>query len=87
MQPPLGQRLESSKHFTEEGAMKTKEFFQNLPSLEEDSIHPEFHVYTAVWMKSRMPEAYNELKSRFKCIENEIMAQYACDDTNTELPF
>ena len=47
--------------------MKTKEYFQNLSSLEDDNIHPEFHVYTAVWMKSRMPEAYNELKARFKC--------------------
>lgn len=67
--------------------MKTEEFFQNLPSLEEDLVHPEFHTYTAVWMKSRMPDAYNELKARFKAIESEVMAQYACDDANTELPF
>lgn len=67
--------------------MKTKEFFQNLSNLEDDNIHPEFHTYTAVWMKSRMPEAYNELKSRFKAIESEIMAQHACNDANTESPF
>jgi hypothetical protein len=38
-------------------------------------------------MKSRMPDAYNELKARFKAIESEVMAQYACDDANSELPF
>ena len=67
--------------------MKTKEFFQNLPDLQDDQVHPEFHTYTAVWMKSRMPDAYNELKARFKAIESEVMAQYACDDANTEPPF
>ena len=82
-----GTHTQSSRYFIEEDAMKTKEFFQNLSSLEDDNIHPEFHVYTAVWMKSRMPEAYKELKSSFKNIEGEIMAQYACDDADTELPF
>jgi len=43
--------------------MKTKEFFQNLPSLAADGVDPEFHIYTAVWIKTRMPEAYNELRS------------------------
>jgi hypothetical protein len=39
-------------------------------------ISPEFHTYTTVWMKSRMPEAYKELKARFKSIEGEIYAQH-----------
>jgi hypothetical protein len=34
-----------------------------------------------------MPDAYNELKARFKAIEGEVMAQHACNDANTELPF
>ena len=67
--------------------MKTKEYFQNLSNLEGEGIHPEFHVYAAVWMKSRMPETYNELKSQFKHIEGEIHAQYACNDANSETPF
>jgi hypothetical protein len=67
--------------------MNTKEYFQNLPSLEDDSIHPEFHAYTAVWIKSRMPEAYNELKSRFRSIEGEIYAQQQIDAANTKDPF
>ena len=67
--------------------MNTQDFFQAIPDLEEDQLHPEFHTYATVWMKSRMPEAYNELKSRFKAIEGEIMAQYECDDANSELPF
>ena len=52
---------------------------QNISSLEEDQIHPEFHTYATVWMKSRMPEAYNELKPRFKAIEGEIYAQHQCN--------
>ena len=67
--------------------MNTKDYFQNIPSLDEDRLHPEFHTYTAVWMKSRMPEAYNELKARFKEIEGEVMAQHECNDANSELPF
>ncbi len=79
MQPPHGQRLESSKHFTEEGAMNTKEYFDQLKNLDEDKINPEFHTYTTVWMKSRMPEAYKELVSRYKTLENEIYAQHECN--------
>lgn len=82
-----GAASQSSKSFTLEGAMKTKEFFQNLPSLAADGVDPEFHIYTAVWIKTRMPEAYNELRSSFKHIENEIYAQYACDDAHSEQPF
>ena len=67
--------------------MNTKDYFQAIPDLEEELLHPEFHTYTAVWMKSRMPDAYNELKARFKAIESEIMAQHACNDANTEPPF
>tara|TARA_B110000238_G_C16098835_1_gene427334 strand:- start:1149 stop:1352 length:204 start_codon:yes stop_codon:yes gene_type:complete len=62
--------------------MKTKEFFQNLPSLQNDNIDPEFHVYTTVWMKSRMPEAYNELISSYKTVENEIYAQNEANSAN-----
>lgn len=62
--------------------MKTKEFFQNLPSLKKDNIDPEFHVYTTVWMKSRMPEAYNELISSYKNVESEIYAQNEANSAN-----
>jgi|TARA_B110000967_G_scaffold203802_1_gene245113 hypothetical protein len=62
--------------------MKTKEFFQNLPSLQNDNIDPEFHVYTTVWMKSRMPEAYNELISSYKTVESEIYAQNEANSAN-----
>jgi len=62
--------------------MKTKEFFQNLPSLDNDNIDPEFHVYTTVWMKSRMPEAYSELVSSYKSVESEIYAQNEANSAN-----
>jgi len=65
-----------STYSTQEGAMDTKDYFQAIPDLNEDMISPEFHTYTTVWMKSRMPEAYKELKARFKSIEGEIYAQH-----------
>ncbi len=67
--------------------MNTKDYFQNIPRLDEDQVHPEFHTYTTVWMKSRMPEAYNELKAQFKAIEGEIYAQHACNSADEEIPF
>jgi hypothetical protein len=54
--------------------MKTKEYFEQLDKLAEDGIHPEFHTYAAVWIKSRMPEAYEELITSFKNVEGEIYA-------------
>ena len=68
--------------------MNTTDYFQNIPTLEEDQIHPEFHTYATVWIKSRMPDRYEELKSRYKSIEAEIMAQHECNAAqNEELPF
>jgi hypothetical protein len=67
--------------------MNTKDYFQAMPDLEDDQVHPEFHTYTTVWMKSRMPEAYNELKAKFKAIEGEIYAQNECNGTEEEIPF
>lgn len=66
--------------------MDTPEYFKKLSDLEEDQIHPEFHTFATVWIKSRMPQAYAELKSRFKAIESEIHAQHACNDAD-EVPF
>ena len=67
--------------------MNTKDYFQAIPNLEDDQVHPEFHIYTAVWMKSRMPEAYDELKSRFKSIEGEIYAQHEANADHRKDPF
>lgn len=67
--------------------MQTQEYFENLAKLDDDDVHPEFHTYTAVWVRARMPEAYNELKSYFKHIESEIHAQYAQKDASSEMPF
>jgi len=68
--------------------MKTEEYFEELLSLKNDQIHPEFHTFTTVWMKSRMPERYAELMSQYRVIEGEIYAQYQCDDANSpEIPF
>jgi hypothetical protein len=54
--------------------MKTKEYFEQLDKLTKDGIHPEFHTYAAVWIKARMPEAYEELITSFKNVEGEIYA-------------
>lgn len=65
--------------------MNTTDYFQAIQSLEEDQIHPEFHTYATVWMKSRMPERYQELKAAFKNYEGEIYA--AQQKPNDEIPF
>ncbi len=67
--------------------MDTKDYFQAIPNLEEDKLHPEFHTFTTVWVKSRMPWIYDELKSRFKAIEGEIYAQHECNGANEKVPF
>jgi hypothetical protein len=68
--------------------METKEYFEKLTDLQNDHVHPEFHTFTTVWMKSRMPERYAELMSQYRVIEGEIYAQYQCDDAaSPEIPF
>lgn len=68
--------------------MDVPEYFQKLNDLEDDQIHPEFHTYATVWIKSRMPEAYNELKARYKAIESDIYWQHECNNANSEeIPF
>jgi len=52
--------------------METKEYLEELDKLDHNSVHPEFYTYTTVWMKSRMPQAYKELKASFENYEGEI---------------
>lgn len=59
--------------------MDTKEYFENLETIEQDKIHPEFHTFATVWLKSRCPQQYKELVSRYKSIEGEIYAQHECN--------
>jgi Asp-tRNA(Asn)/Glu-tRNA(Gln) amidotransferase C subunit len=54
--------------------MKTNEYFNELKKLDTDQIHPEFHTYATVWIRSRMPERYQELKAAFHNYEGEIYA-------------
>jgi len=63
--------------------MNTTDYFQAIQSLEEDQVHPEFHTYATVWMKSRMPERYQELRAAFKNYEGEIYAA----QQHEEIPF
>ena len=59
--------------------MDTKEYFLELEGLEKDGVHPEFHTYAAAWIRSRSPNLYSEVISRFKSIEGEIYAKHQCD--------
>jgi len=67
--------------------MNTKEYFAELNRTKNDNLHPEFHTFATVWMRSRMPEMYQDLASRYQHLEPEIMAQMAIDDAQTEMPF
>ena len=67
--------------------MDTNEYFKQLPKLIKDDINPEFHTFTAVWMRSRMPEAYAELASRFQELEGQIMEQHMINDYESRQPY
>jgi hypothetical protein len=59
--------------------MDTKEYFQELPGLEKDNLHPEFHTYLTTYIRARSPQLYSEIASRFRFIEGEIYAQHECN--------
>jgi hypothetical protein len=61
-----------------------KVYHKALPDLDEDSIHPEFHTFTTVWLRINMPAIYNELKKSFRRDEAEIYA-HAQTPTQGEL--
>ena len=63
--------------------MDVEEYFKNLSKLDNDNIHPEFHTFTTVWVRSRMPEIYADLASRYQNIEGQIMAQHTINDHDT----
>lgn len=66
--------------------METKEYFEELIGLENDGVHPEFHSYTAAWIRARNPFLYSELIAGFRRIEGEIYAQHQCNGAE-EIPF
>lgn len=51
-----------------------KVYHKALPELDKDSIHPEFHTFTTVWLRSNMPAIYHELMKSFRRDEDEIYA-------------
>lgn len=50
-------------------------YHRALPELDQDEIHPEFHTFTTVWLRSNMPAIYHELMKSFRRNEAEIYAQ------------
>lgn len=67
--------------------MDTKEYFAELNRAKKDDLDPEFHTFATVWMRSRMPEMYQDLASRYQHLEPEIMAQMQIDDAQSDMPF
>lgn len=63
--------------------MKTQEYISGLKDLNKKQIHPEFHAYTTVWMKTHLPSTYSELAAEFSNIEGEIYAAHECEDART----
>ena len=63
--------------------MDTKEYLE-LSKKADDELNRsmnqfELYQFTYVWLKSRMPEAYKELVSRFEHLEGEIYAARECE--------
>ncbi len=50
--------------------------------LREDNLSSEFQTYTLLWVKSRMPEVYNELKSDFDQMRPAIYAAQQSEPTD-----
>ena len=65
--------------------MDTKEYLELSDELDKQPV-PNFELshFTHVWIKSRMPEAYAELKANFRAIEDEI---YAARESRNQEPF
>jgi|TARA_B110000967_G_C18812477_1_gene524362 hypothetical protein len=67
--------------------MDTDQYFKELATLDSNNLHPEGHTFITVWVKSNMPEMFNELVSKYKTVEGDIYARNACDAHNSEVPF
>lgn len=65
--------------------MKTTEYFRQLQKSEKnDNVQPEAYAFTAMWVRSNMPEVYAEVTSRYKHLESEIMHQHYSNDNKTD---
>jgi len=54
--------------------MELNEFFQTLPKLQQDAMHPEFDVYVRTWVRNRYPQIHADLIASFRKDEGQIYA-------------
>jgi hypothetical protein len=52
-----------------------RDYVEELRLLDKDNIHPEFHTFVTVWIRSNAPEIYTDLKTKFSSVEGEIFAR------------
>ncbi|MBN86692.1 MAG: hypothetical protein CL885_04140 [Dehalococcoidia bacterium] len=51
-----------------------EDYFSQLTSIDQDDLHPEFHTYATVWIRSNFPVVYKRLAKSFRRNEAEIYA-------------
>ena len=61
--------------------MDLKEFFNTLPELQNDEMHPEFDTYVRTWVRNQFPLIHADLIKDFRKDEAEI---YAFQQTPTQ---
>ena len=52
-----------------------RDYVEEIRQLDKDNIHPEFHTFVTVWIRSNAPEIYTDLQSKYSSAEGEIFAR------------
>lgn len=78
-------------HILEERAMEINEYLklEQTHDLEtrQNVMESEMLKFVNVWVKTRQPEIYNDLKQSFREMENQIYAQRECESSQEDLPW
>lgn len=64
--------------------MEIDEYIRLSDSESNQESHPELAAFVKVWVESRMPGTFNELKEQFKSIEGSLYAHYENESAKTE---
>lgn len=71
--------------------METQEYLSLADQLDsqlrQDQHQFELYSFMTVWLKSRMPNLYNELEADFRRIEPNVYSVYASRDNSIDHPF
>ncbi len=64
--------------------MEIDEYIRLSDSESNQESHPELAAFVKVWVESRMPGTFSELKEQFKAIEGNLYAHYESEAANSK---